>query len=590
VSEAGAPEGAAAVGPASAPPGTSGRLASGVPADQPAGPGRAQLARTIGWTDAFWIASGVPALLVFSIGYIAVLDGPVSALVWILSVLIGFGLAFVYAEMAGMFPDKSGGPPIFGAQAWKRYVPAVAPLNVWAYWFGWSAVQATGVLLMGRYIQHEWAAGQTWSLDWRPTSGLGLHIDFAYLVGAVILVGLVWLHRFGVRQSATAQRLLGIVSLVPLALMIVVPIFQGKVHPSRLDPFQVPGHPLWSWQSFELACAGLFVAGWSAYGFETAVAYTAEFRRPQRDVPRAIFAAGGLSFLFYGLGPFILYAVVGGSEIRGDPATALVPLANGVFGAAGGLLIGLLLVALLLSVNTAILGCARTLYQASKDGWTFGFLGRPSPRGVPMRAMGFAAAFNLVLMLLGDVNSILAAGAIGYLTFHTLNPVAGYLLRKDAPEAPRLYRAPTATVWLAVALAAANLVFVFVGAPSWGWKPVALGWLIVLAGVAIYELRRRSDRRGAAAAVSAGLVAGPAATGPPSDTASPPGRLDLLPPNLRWARLEPMIAYLLLAGAVCTLAAWSGRAWAYALGLALAAGWTVGFVIARNGRRRWFVW
>jgi len=529
----------------------------------------ATLVRALRWTDAFWIASGVPALLVFSIGFIALLVGPVSALIWILSVLIGLGLAFTYAEIAGMFPEKSGGPPVFGAQAWKRYFPAIAPLNIWAYWFGWSAVQATGVLLMGQYIQRRWAPGQTWSVDWSPTADLGIHVNFAYVVGTAILVGLFWLNRFGIRQSAWTQRVLAVTSLVPLALLFVVPIFQGKVDPSLLDPFSVPGHVWWSWATFKLVCAGLFMAGWSAYGFETAVAYTAEFRNPQRDAPRAIFAAGGLCLFFYGLGPFILYAVVGGEQIREDPSTALVPLAGSVFGPAGGLLIGLLLVALLLSVNTAVLGCARTLYQASKDGWTFRFLQGVSRRGVPAKAMAFAVGFNLILMLLGNVKSIIAAAAIGYMTFHTLNPVAGHLLRKDAPGAERPYRAPAAMIRVGVALAAVNLVLVFVGAPSWGWSSVALGWLIVLAGIPIYYYRRWRDGRL-----------------PARRTAE----VDPLGADGRWAHFEPMIAYVVAAGGVLTLAVWKDGAWAYVLGLTLAAGWALGFFVSRNRRARWFSW
>src|SRR5215211_155228 len=115
-----------------------------------------ELVRAIRWYDAFWIASGVPALLVFSVGYVAILNGPVSVVIWIAAVLIGLAMAFVYAELAGMFPEKSGGPPVFGAQAWKRNLKPIAPLNIWGYWFAWSPVSAIGGLLMGSYIQTEW--------------------------------------------------------------------------------------------------------------------------------------------------------------------------------------------------------------------------------------------------------------------------------------------------------------------------------------------------------------------------------------------------------------------------------------------------
>jgi amino acid transporter len=453
---------------------------------EPASTGK--LVRSIRWPHAFWIATGVPALMLFSVGYIASLDGPVSSVVWVVSVLIGLGMAFVYAELAGMFPEKSGGPPVFGAQAWKRYFRPIAPLNIWGYWFAWSPVIAIGGLLMGDYIAKEWIGGQTWSASWGPFT-----VNIAFALGVAIVAGVMWVNSFGIKESSFLQLVLAICSLIPLALMIIVPIFEGKVHLSNLTPFTIPGAH--GWDGFKLFAAGLFVAGWSAYAFETAVVYTAEFRNPQRDAPKAIFASGALCLFFYGLGPFVLYGVVGGSKIRQDPSVAFVPLSKAVFGAGGQVPIVLLLIALLLSVNTAVLGSSRTLYQASKDGWTFRFFMFTSRRRVPVKAMGFDVAVNIFLMLLGNPIYILAASTIGYMVFNSLDLVVAHLLRRDAPGVPRPYRAPRVMIRLGVVLASVNFILLFVGAPSWGWKAVGTGWGITMAGVVFYFYRLYTDRR-----------------------------------------------------------------------------------------------
>ena len=58
----------------------------------------ASLQRGISWTGAFWIASGVPALVLFTIGTIAATVGTASWLVWTLSISVGFIQAFSYAD------------------------------------------------------------------------------------------------------------------------------------------------------------------------------------------------------------------------------------------------------------------------------------------------------------------------------------------------------------------------------------------------------------------------------------------------------------------------------------------------------------
>src|SRR5215470_18196264 len=112
----------------------------------------ATLQRKIDWTGAFWVASGVPALVLFSVGAVAATVGRPSWLVWMISIGFGFVQSFSYAEIAGLFPHKSGGASVYGAIAWVRYSKLFAPLSVWCNWFAWSPVLAIGSGLAAGYM------------------------------------------------------------------------------------------------------------------------------------------------------------------------------------------------------------------------------------------------------------------------------------------------------------------------------------------------------------------------------------------------------------------------------------------------------
>ncbi|MEI6096801.1 MAG: amino acid permease, partial [Alphaproteobacteria bacterium] len=77
--------------------------------------GQGQMVRALDWKGAFWVAAGVPPLVLFSIGGIAGTTGKLAFLVWIISMIMGFLQSFTYAEMAGMFGNKSGGTSVYGA-------------------------------------------------------------------------------------------------------------------------------------------------------------------------------------------------------------------------------------------------------------------------------------------------------------------------------------------------------------------------------------------------------------------------------------------------------------------------------------------
>src|SRR3954454_16194760 len=111
-----------------------------------------ELQRNIDWRGAFWVASGVPALVLFSIGGIAGTTGTLAFLIWTASMIMGFLQSFTYAEIAGLFPNKSGGASVYGAAAWLRYGKFIAPLSVWCNWIAWTPVLSLGSAIAAGYI------------------------------------------------------------------------------------------------------------------------------------------------------------------------------------------------------------------------------------------------------------------------------------------------------------------------------------------------------------------------------------------------------------------------------------------------------
>src|ERR1044072_6662960 len=140
-----------------------------------------KLLRHIDGRRPFWVASGVPALVLFSIGGIAGTTGTLAFLIWTVSMIMGFLQSFTYAEIAGLFPNKSGGASIYGATAWLRYSKLIAPLSVWCNWFAWSPVLSLGCAIAAGYILNAFfpipgAASQP-VLDWITAHATSIAAD-----------------------------------------------------------------------------------------------------------------------------------------------------------------------------------------------------------------------------------------------------------------------------------------------------------------------------------------------------------------------------------------------------------------------------
>jgi amino acid transporter len=476
------------------------------------------LERGIDWTGAFWVASGVPPLVLFSIGAVAATVGKLSWVIWAASIGLGFIQSFTYAEIAGLFPNKSGGTSVYGAIAWVRYSKIIAPISVWCNWFAWSPVQATGSALAAGYILTGLFAPDSVVNTWQITlldlgfvrTGLSLRINAVFLLGAVILFSVKAIQDGGILRSANATKILGISAMIPLILIGVVPILTGDVVKANFFPL-VPlahdsvGHVVngtWNLTGITVLAGGMFLAAWSTYGFETAVCYTSELKNPKTDTFKAIFYSGLLCVVVYtlvpfafqgflGLGTLVQPAVVDAAGQVTTPAVYSGMLAPDIYSGMGvasvmghmvhaGRIVGavvvvMLVLALVLSLITSMAGSSRTLYQAAVDGWLPKYLSKVNEHHAPSNAMLTDLCFNLVLLLMSDSVFVIGAANVGYMIFNFLNLNAGWIHRLDRPLQERPWRAPTWVLAVGACLSFVNLAFMGFGADVYGVGTLSFG-------------------------------------------------------------------------------------------------------------------
>jgi amino acid transporter len=497
------------------------------------------LERGIDWTGAFWVASGVPPLVLFSIGAVAATVGKPMWVVFAASIAMGFIQSFTYAEIAGLFPNKSGGTSVYGAIAWVRYSKIVAPVSVWCNWFAWSPVLTIGSGLAAGYILTGLFPADSVVNTWQITlldlnavkAGLSLRINSTFVLGAVILLAVKWIQDGGILRAANTTKIIGISAMIPLLLIGVLPLVTGDLVKANFFPLLPLAHDAhgsvvdgsWNWAGVTVIAGGMFLSAWSTYGFETAVCYTGEFKNPKTDTFKAIFYSGLLCIAAYTLVPFAFQGFLGLGEVVKpavlDAAGNLVTppeysgmLAPDIYSGAGvagvmakmvhggriggAIVVVMLILAIVLSIMTSMAGASRTLYQASLDGWLPRYLSKLNEHGAPTHAMLTNLGFNLILLLMSDYVFVLGASNVGYLIFNFLNLNAGWIHRTDRPDQERPWKAPTAVIVAGTCLSFVNMAFLGMGADIYGAGTLRSGLLFALLIVPVFCYRHYVQDKG----------------------------------------------------------------------------------------------
>ncbi|MEA2267075.1 MAG: hypothetical protein QOE27_2658, partial [Solirubrobacteraceae bacterium] len=317
-----------------------------------------------------------------------------------------------------------------------------------------------------------------------PLMASGIVLVFA----AVNLIGVRWATRVAV-PIACASALLA-------AGSTLIPVLAGNVdwHAASSFHLNTPFHGFFG--VVTSAMAGLYLIGFAAPAFEAAACHVGETRDWERNVPRAMFASAGMATLFFIAIPVVWLGAIGTGGLGGDLTATLGPTFAPLLGtAAKTAAIWFLVLNMFHGTLQPLAGASRTLAQLSEDGLLPRILAKRSRLDVPAVATLLTAAMAIAFLLAGDPTWMIAGANLCYLIAIGLPSIAVWILRRNAPDLVRPWRAPRGTIVLGVGAATAWAIATVFGFSQFGLPTVLFSLALAYSGSVLYAWRTHSDRR-----------------------------------------------------------------------------------------------
>jgi len=260
------------------------------------------LAKSTNWWGAFVIGLAGTILVTGIAPYVVQGTGALGIILMGVMTIAGCFLCFCLAELATMWPDRTGGIPSFATESFRPLVGDTVARHIggtsgWAYWLGWFPVAPINVILTASYLAVLFKfspghlidpVGTTWGTPIGITIVL---ICFALLVAIFIPAYL------GIRLGAAFATVLGIVSMVPITVMIFLPFFKpSSLHWGNVAGFHAPPNVA---VTFTFVCAWFFPILWNVIAMEAAACYVGECRGGARDAKIALTAEGLFGVFIY---------------------------------------------------------------------------------------------------------------------------------------------------------------------------------------------------------------------------------------------------------------------------------------------------
>lgn len=390
-----------------------------------------------------------------------------AMLAWLAAGVLTFCGALVCAELAIAFPE-TGGVYVFLK---RLFSPALGFLWGWAmFWSMHSGIIAAIAVVMARYVGY-----------FVPLGPSGTR---AVAIAAIVLLSAI--NYFGVRPGGVVQVALTTIKVAAIiALVVLLFALGGRAHSAVLTREAAPAASL---SSFALAVA----AGLFAFGGWHMVTYAAgETRTPERTLPRALVLGTLIVTACYMLLNAAYQYVLPASEVARSALVAAAA-AERVLGArAAGAIAVVVIISALGSMNGIILAGPRVYFAMVQDGLAFRSAAAIHPKyRTPYIAIAAQAVVASALVATNSYRQLFTRVVYTEWIFFALLAIG--LVKHGKGQ--------MANGKLAVAIVFSVAAFgIAINQAAADWRGSAWGFGLVLLGLPVYRLLRKSNRQPAKA-------------------------------------------------------------------------------------------
>ncbi|MHB1394949.1 MAG: APC family permease [Clostridia bacterium] len=384
---------------------------------------------------------------------------------WVAGGLATFSTAFVFAELATMFP-KCGGIWEYTKQCFGDDHPFSFMVG-WIYWFALLFGLNVELVSVGIYVHELIPVIPQWA---------------GAFACALLFVGLNFT---GIKLSTIVEAGFGVILILSSATFIVLGI--GQLHPELYSNMTANGTVLPLLRTLPFVVIAFC-------GFEVVALLAEESINPEKDIPNALIGAATFLTILFGGFATVLFGILPAAEL--STAAPLLKAGGMIFGGIGLAWLSIQSFAGSMStVNGGVIGQTRVMYAMAREGWfNKSFAKLDEKHGNPKGALAFTAFSMIIVSLLPTITErawIWAGflGVFGYALIYIIACVLVIWLRIKRPDIKRPYKVPFYPITPIVGIVLYILAIAFSG-----MEIIMVGVLWCLVGVAYYYLFGRKSR------------------------------------------------------------------------------------------------